>query len=461
MSPVKVLRVAQPPLSGTDLLAAHVDAPAPESELDGNVLEIAGWVVPRQARVISVEARCEDRLLRSMILRIPRPDVTARLPEAAPETPCGFQDLISLIGLPSEFRLTLHATLANGNRVSLGAIDGIRPPPEDSPAVRLRPLMVTTLGRTGSTWLIRLLGSHPGIVACPPFVYEARILTYWMEVLRTLCDPQSYLRQLVPGAELAPRWWLGDGMHDSMARLKHGTLEARVGTDQVGAVAAFCRERIEAVYLEVARRVGREEARYFAEKVLPGRLILDLAWEMYPSARELVLVRDFRDMLCSILAFNRRRGTRDFGQDQAGSDEEYVRQLAGSVTSLLAAWQARSDRSHLVRYEDLVLRPSETLRKLFLYLGLDAKPSTVDGVLSAAAGPDAAMKRHRTTPDVKASVGRWRSDLDPKLRAVCNGAFGDALEAFGYHGSTWHGKHRPPGDAERRTRERTKEEAAR
>ena len=38
-----------------------------------------------------------------------------------------------------------------------------------------------------------------------------------------------------------------------------------------------------------------------------------LTAELYPDAREVFLVRDFRDMVASIFAFNRKRGVRGFG----------------------------------------------------------------------------------------------------------------------------------------------------
>ena len=35
-------------------------------------------------------------------------------------------------------------------------------------------------------------------------------------------------------------------------------------------------------------------------------------WELYPRAREVILVRDFRDMVSSMFAFNAKRGFQGF-----------------------------------------------------------------------------------------------------------------------------------------------------
>jgi len=41
--------------------------------------------------------------------------------------------------------------------------------------------------------------------------------------------------------------------------------------------------------------------------------------------------------------------------------------------------------------------------------------------------------RHPTSSTPAKSVARWRTDLEPSLQAVCEEAFGGALEVFGYH----------------------------
>ena len=47
--------------------------------------------------------------------------------------------------------------------------------------------------------------------------------------------------------------------------------------------------------------------------------------ELYPAARELFLVRDFRDMIASMQAYNARKGFGDFGRETAAER----RHLAG------------------------------------------------------------------------------------------------------------------------------------
>jgi hypothetical protein len=145
-------------------------------------------------------------------------------------------------------------------------------------------------------------------------------------------------------------------------------------------------------------------------------------------------VRDFRDMVASILAFNRKRGEPMFGRDLAASDEEYVRgHLKGSATTLAEGWKERSDSAFLVRYEDLVLNPHDVLPPLLRFLDLEAGDARVDEMLAATAGSDArGQKVHKTTSSAAESVGRWRKSLSPALIEACQDAFAEELQLFGY-----------------------------
>ena len=106
--------------------------------------------------------------------------------------------------------------------------------------------------------------------------------------------------------------------------------------------------------------------------------------ELYPGAREVMLVRDFRDMIASMFAYNEKRGRQGFRRDRATSDRDYILDEVGvSVEALADAWARRSDTAHLLRYEDLVLHPEETVQALLAHLGLDAGPSAVEPMLGS------------------------------------------------------------------------------
>jgi hypothetical protein len=109
---------------------------------------------------------------------------------------------------------------------------------------------------------------------------------------------------------------------------------------------------------------------------------------------------------------------------------------------LLMSWRTRGDSAHLVRYEDLILRPAETLTEMFEYLELDSAATTVQEVLSVgsqdvlrlpgSSHEPSELIVHRTLPDPKATIGRWRREGDDSFRDLAQETFKEALEGFGY-----------------------------
>jgi hypothetical protein len=407
------------------LLGLALDKPIAGQQDDGGyVLDLRGWVLGRDLPVTAVEAVHEGRVLRRMPVGAGRPDVAERFPGNESAESSGFYASLGLISLPREFELQLDAIFEDGARVSLGVVRARRPSLRSAFEPSLAPLMVTSPGRTGSTVFMQMLEGHPEIVAYPPFEHEPRVATYWIEVFKALAEPAGYLRQVSPSGTLNGRWWLGE--RDPVPRrLSSPELQAWLSGDAVEEIAAFCQARIEALYEQVA--APRRPA-YFAEKFRADD-VPEIVWELYPATKEVLLVRDLRDVACSIFAATGKRGVQDVPADRG----RYVaKDVQSRVATIVRALEERGDRAHLVRYEDLMLDAGPTLERLLDYLGLDAPEQSVAAMLDRAARPLARMETHRTTPDPAASIGRWRRDLTPELQAVCEEALGPANAALGY-----------------------------
>jgi hypothetical protein len=401
---------------------------------DVHAIELAGWALGREQRAVSIEVTTHDA---NPLIELPidreRPDVAAAHPDAPGAATGGFHGWVGTLGLPEAFELRLNTVLEDDSRVELASLRGrrtyLRPQPRSS---RLQPLMVTTLARTGSTILVRLLGGHPDVLAYRPFQYEPRVARYWTEILKTLAEPVSYLRQITHAARPNDRqWWLGLGS-PLPEPLLDPQLQSWMGAGGVEELAALCRNRIDALYGQIVRESDRADARYFVEKYLPNT-VPSLVWELYPDAREVILVRDFRDMICSMFAMNEKRGFAKFGRERVESDRAHIEQLGRTgVARLLDSWRRRTDRAHLVRYEDLILEPRRTLEALVAYLGLDSSPDLITSMQEALEARTDDSQRHRTSADPRSSIGRWQTDLTADLQETCETALGPALEAFGY-----------------------------
>jgi hypothetical protein len=435
MAIAEITELVMDPLDKERLLGRAIDTPKSSFSIDTYAFEVAGWALGKNSPVSTIEFACGDRIIGQFPLNVRRRDIATQHPTVNWAEETGFRASLSLVGLPAVFAIRMRAMLRDKTHLHLGTIKGTRQRMVTPAEPSIQPLILTTLGRTGSTWVTRLLGQHPQIVAYRPFQFEPRISTYWLSVLTALSEPSSYSQGLA--ADLSEKyWWIGSA--NALApRPPDANISQFMGKDSVEALVSFCLSRIDGFYRQAAVAQEQPGATYFLEKFLPSPTMPTLLHELYPRAREIFLVRDFRDMVCSIFAYNAKRGVIRFGRQHAENDEQYVRQLRGSAKALLQGWQERSSRGYLLRYEDIILRPLEALPPLLKALNLDDSPETVSGMLTRAAAmtPDA-QREHQTSSNPGASVGRWRHDLPLGLRKVCAESLGDALAAFGYQPDT-------------------------
>jgi GT2 family glycosyltransferase len=410
---------------------AVLEAPTIGTVESAYAVIVTGSVVAQHTPAHAVEISADDTHSWRVPINVTRNGAALAGAEATEIATSGFQTAIGALRLRPSFELTVDALLEDETRVPIATVRGRRRLLRSSFQPTLQPLMVTTLGRTGSSWLMLLLSRHPEIVAYLPFQNEPRVLSYWLEVLKTLAEPASYFQTIRPQLYRG-HWWIGSERPSPLPVGKDRRMEQWLGREGVVGLAALCQDRIDAFYREAAAtRV--QHGSYFAEKVFPDASTLTLAWELYPEAREIVLVRDFRDMACSIFGYNAKRGFASFGREHATSDEEFVRSQRESALRILANWQERRDRAYLLRYEDLIVRPTETLGALLSYLDIASDGATIETMLQEASGfqPDV-QRKHQTSDDPVASVGRWQRDLDEALKAVAWEAMGDVLVQFGY-----------------------------
>jgi len=429
---VEVLEVSVESAGGEGALAGGgIDVPEPGASRPTFDLEIRGWAIGRRSAAVAIEVAHDDLVIGAAPLEVARPKLAARHPATAAGDRIGFRVQLGLLRVPAEFDLSVRAVTEDGEREAIGRLHGRRAEIHTGFEPRFQPLMLTTLGRTGSMMLMQMLEAHPEILVYRPFRYEQRVASYWLEVLIALSEPASYFRQIAPAGSLDERrWWLGeDGV--TPTGLRDEQLQHWLGAGAVRELAEVSQVRVERLYEQLAGRLEGDPApRFFAEKYALD--ISHLVRELYPGAREVFLVRDFRDMVSSIIAFNEKRGAAGFGRGAAASDLEYVRSLGAWATRLEEAYARRSDGAIVVRYEDLVLDPGPTLKRLLEHIGVESSDEVVGRMVEALAGELAELAEHRTTADPLASIGRWRRDLGEELLGACDEAFGPALEAFGY-----------------------------
>ncbi|MGA2902511.1 MAG: sulfotransferase [Candidatus Korobacteraceae bacterium] len=330
-----------------------------------------------------------------------------------------------------EFELLVQVVLENGLRMPVGRIRGRHRAVPSRFEPTIQPLLVNSLARTGTTWLMRLLLEHPSIAAFRVYPYEIQPGRYWMQLVGAMAEPAYQAQALSKLGNFEPEWWAAQDPFQRGSLPQNAPWQQWFNSRFVEQVATLCQRSLEDCYREIATVQNQGSPIYFAEKHIPDE-VPGIIWELYSKSREIFLVRDPRDMLCSIRAFNAKRGTLGFNRDLVASEEEYILRLGREGQQLLSGWKSRSQRACLVRYEDLVLQPIDTLREVLSYLEVESGNLLVEGMLRRALVDTPELEVHRTSETARASIGRWRDNLDSSSQLLCEHVFVDLLKEFGY-----------------------------
>jgi hypothetical protein len=431
MTTVEILRVEVATPQPGDTYAGYIDHPVAGSQSDAHSLDVWGWFMSREAEVRLIRVAFDGIGLVTTNLDVPRPDVKMYFGLGPEAETCGYSIRVNLLGVAPDFELTVQAELADRQLRPIGVIHGRQKMLATTFVPQYAPLLVTRMGRSGSTWLMRLLAQHPAVVVHRAYPHEVNILRYWLHALSVLSAPADTRHSARPDNFSLNRYWVGHNPYHAPPATDVDSLRQWLGHAYVEDLATFCQHSIETFYRHIAISQGQPNARYFAEKVRIDR-IPNLTWELYPQAREVFLVRDLRDVLCSVKAFNAKRGYPSFGYEFVDHDADFVNMLRVQGVQLVQSWRRRQGKAFWLHYENLILKPEESLTRLLQYLDLDSSPSLVGDMLKRARNDTPQMFDHRTSGDIHQSIGRWRRDLDDNLQAICQNLLSDVLQDLGY-----------------------------
>ena len=142
--------------------------------------------------------------------------------------------------------------------------------------------MLTTMGRAGTTWTMRLLSEHPEIVVHRWHPYELRTARYWWHMLKTLAEPRDPHHSAQADHFQTNKQWIGyNPFYPEPIAVTPG-LGEWMGRDYVEDLARFCQRSAEEAYLRIAAGQGQTNVRYMAEKHRADNLPW-LVWELYPT----------------------------------------------------------------------------------------------------------------------------------------------------------------------------------
>jgi hypothetical protein len=278
--------------------------------------------------------------------------------------------------------------------------------------------------RSGSTWLLQLLGEHPAVVP----VNEPLIGLYLGPML---CDLPGFDPEGLDSANFTLR----------QARDRHPSqfFAAQFTDVWRPSLASMIRKRLLAYAARYPAEVPLSRSAVVVKEP-NGSQSADMIMAALPRARLLFLLRDGRDVVDSELAANAPGSwvTSEFPGARGIREQDRLDFVAYSAHKWLwrtevveAAFRGHGGPTHLVRYEDLLLDPIRELGAIVDWLGLTASEQELAGwvrqrslqkVASDLRGPSGFFRaarpgswRHNLTPEEQATVARI---LTPKLREL-------------------------------------------
>jgi hypothetical protein len=186
--------------------------------------------------------------------------------------------------------------------------------------------------------------------------------------------------------------------------------------------------------LERVRRLGLARRLRAVEQTPETSFVLGAAIRAYPLAKVVHMIRDGRDVVCSLLEKGWLRAERG-GADDVGNpygerarfwvEPERVQEFNVASEATRAGWawrryltatRAAAPAATLeVRYEELAAHPDATAERLAAHIGAD--PAALAAVLREVHSQ---------------SVGRWRRDLTDQQVADVEAEAGPLLRELGY-----------------------------
>ena len=294
----------------------------------------------------------------------------------------------------------------------------------------LKPLILTANGRSGTTWLMGLLARHPQISIYDHYPYERSQAAYFVQMYRVLTEApvdgsehREFRRNVAEHPDLLTR-----------NPFTSSTNEAAIwyATRYPMGIASCVRRLCSDYYWQIARAGNKKRARLFAEYILPGMGLTGTFYELWPDTREIMLVRDMRDIFCSIRSFNAKRGYESFGREYYETDTQYIDTvLARAAEDMVDIHRSRGDGLLLVRYEDLVNATHSQLAQILQHLDLDASAAVVADMMQT----DTISGEHMTSSDPARSIGKWRQEIEHDLLELCNERFRNYHDTFDYPAS--------------------------
>lgn len=227
--------------------------------------------------------------------------------------------------------------------------------PDSAEKNSIGPLLIGSCPSSGSTLLSIILSAHPSLLCGPelslfshPFFWKLKDEEWRKRILESLNSPELMLNNwdldngCVPYSHLIDIKeldWYENDIHSFTQLVKKSN---------------SAKSLIDSIYKPLLQKRKKQA---WVEKSPPNLYSMISFLEIYPEGRGIVIVRDGRDVICSLM----RRG---LSLNSAVS--------IWLIETTIALQLSELKQVYLIRYEDLVFNTEKTLKDMFNYIDVDA-----------------------------------------------------------------------------------------
>jgi hypothetical protein len=407
-----------------------IESPLAGDSTTGSTFAVRGWIATKDGtpRAKSIFVVMNGWKLAEVPPTIYRADLEPLV--AIGFSSNGFEVQLPIVSSSKTWRIDVYAGLeSNGaiwplhlNSFDLAAHDNVNSESQRAP------IIVNTIGRTGSTLLCHGLAAHQLVIAAREPLAEN---FFFGDLLK------AHFRLIVRAVKIH------DDFEDLFRTSTSNTfnqadlpapIEEWLATEFVFEQERTLRKLVHDYYDAWERQLGKTGCHWFLEKSWASPF-LGFAGRLFPGMKEILLVRDFRDVVVSMQQFV-PGATRERKLERSVTSD-FMSVFFRRVKALSRRYRERRSQLCLVRYEDLVRDARTTFSNIATFLNDAPDHNARDAMFAGATAAASLQLSHGTSGSTQASIGRWRAELPEPMRTEVVSALEADLELFGYETSVF------------------------
>jgi Sulfotransferase family len=404
-------------------IRTHLVCPTPELfQRRTSSISFKGWVASLNEEIDDICLSCMGiRIVSAQI--IPRVDVQQAYPES--KNVAGFELDIVPVVFGQDEPLQVVLTTKDGRSSPLFEIylrfDEGKVQREVTASKLPTFALIVSGGRCGSTLLAQLLLRSKVVLGYNEYPYEAHIASRLSMKWLSELQPAHY-RSMSNSGESSDQ---GLSAIHSMLVNYAGDIQH---IDPMKALIEQSRQQTCEHITQLYKILSpQKDASVIVEK-FDTELSFWLMRDVFPDFRPVFLIRDPRDAILSVRSFNEKRGNYRFHEADILKPLDQILFFAASLMRIAEYYDHFDGDRILIKYEDLVRTPTQVMRQVFDYLGIDHSPQEIAKFVSEIPS----QNDHVTSSSPEESIGRWKQELSGSQKEAVNWILQPFISRFGY-----------------------------